>query len=546
MSNGWEDLITHLTPHDKEVYKRKIRIANAQNSLEAFTTFTKPNYHVNWHHRLIFKSIDRFLEDPTKRRLMVFVGPRRGKSEIISRRLPAYYLGKFPDNNIIATSYGDSLATKLNREVQRIIDNDLYREVFPDTQLSGSNVKTSSRGSYIRTSDRFEVVGHEGAYRSSGVGGGITGMGFNLGIIDDPLKDAAEAKSPTRKRKIWDWYDTTFSTRAAPGAKTILIMTRWATDDLAGTLIERATANPNAPQWEIICFPEIYDPSHPFIHEEDHRQEGDVLWPAAFNREEVYAKKEETDVKNWTSLYQQLPSPGEGVIFKEQDFKYFKELPELENLVMSVDCAFKETKTSDAVSIGVWGKNGPNKYLIYRRSERMGFTKTIAAMIKVLSMYPEIRKVLVEDKANGPAVIDTLKDKISRLIPFQPKGSKESRANAVAPQIEGGNVYLPDPYYGPNRTAFPWCVKGVDEFVTQVCGFPYMPNDDDVDMMSQYLLNDGKSNKWIDDLVGKGQKTPEATSEQKFTENLADMMGWDLTGESDRYGGIFSSKKKGN
>lgn len=158
-------------------------------------------------------------------------------SELVSRRLPAWILGREPDANIIACSYGADLASRMNRDVQRIIDSEEYRSVFPDTQLFGKNIRTLAAGTWMRNSDLFEVVGHRGSYRSAGVGGGITGMGFDYGIIDDPIKSAAEAISPVMRQAVWEWFTSTFYTRQHKGAKILLTLTRWHHDDLAGRLL---------------------------------------------------------------------------------------------------------------------------------------------------------------------------------------------------------------------------------------------------------------------------------------------------------------------
>jgi predicted phage terminase large subunit-like protein len=543
--SSWDDFNKNLTQHDAEVYEEKLDILDARESLLDFITFTKKNYIVNWHHKLICDSLDDFLVNPDRNYLIITVGPRRGKSEIVSRRLPAYFLGKFPDKKVISCSYGAELSSDLNRDVQRIIDTDDYRKVFPNTRLSSSNVRTTSKKNYVRTSNRFDVVGHDGTFISAGVDGPITGKGFHLGIIDDPIKNDKEAQSKTRKKAIWKWYDTTFSTREMSNAKTIMILTRWAKDDLAGMLLEQAEKNPDAPQWEVLCFPEVYDEDHPWIHPDDPRENGQVLWPQAFPEKKVKAIMAGKDKKTWNSLFQQLPTPDEGVVFKKEWFRYFKnaELPQIDFKMLSVDCAFKGTDTSDYVALGVWGVTGPNKYLLYYKKERLDFPDTIFEIMRTLKIVPDIRKVLVEDKANGPAVISTLRQKISRLVPFMPKESKEARANAVAPQLQAGNVFLPDPYDAPNRTAYPWCIEGVEDFVEEVCAFPYGTNDDSVDMMTQALLDIGEKTSWVDEFLGKkeaGQN--KITKSEKFENELADLMGWSDDTDA-RYGGIF--KKTG-
>ena len=531
MSN-WDDLFEHMTPHDREIYIEQCKINDARDSLLEFITFTKPNYIVNWHHRIICEKIDQFLADPDKRRLMVFVGPRRGKSEIISRRLPAYYLGRYPDKKIIATSYSSDLSTALNREVQRIIDDEVYHKVFPETTLSASNVRTTSKKNYVRTSDRFEIVGHEGYYRSAGVGGGITGMGADLALIDDPLKDMAEAMSPKRKDVVMEWYASTLYTRLSKVGKIIIILTRWAEDDLAGRLLKEAKANDEADQWEVLCFPEEYDPEHPYVCPDDPRTEkGQILWPEWFPEDKVKKTKASVGSKVWGSLFQQTPAPDGGAIFKAQWFNYFKEPPDFEYICSSWDCAFKDSASSDYVAGGVWGVAGANKYLLYLVRERLSFVDTVKEMLRVHAKYPNQRFMLVEDKANGPAVVSTLKNKIPGLITYSPKESKESRANAVSPQYEAGNIWLPDKYYEPNRSRYAWCVKGVDEYVEEHKNFPFGGNDDTVDMTTQFLLKVGNVPSWLDELAKGKEGGPPMSAEDKrtkdFEQSLMEKMGWD-------------------
>jgi hypothetical protein len=148
---------------------------------------------------------------------MIFAQPRSGKSELVSRRLPAYILGRDPDATIIAASYGADLARRMNRDVQRIIDTPEYQRLFPDTQLWGKNVRSVADGSYLRNSDLFEVVGHRGFYMSVGVGGALTGMGSKYMVLDDPVKNRKEANSATYRQSVWEWYTSTFYTRLAPG-----------------------------------------------------------------------------------------------------------------------------------------------------------------------------------------------------------------------------------------------------------------------------------------------------------------------------------------
>lgn len=528
-NNLWKDIYSNSTEHDAKVLLEMARLGKARNRFLNFIQYTMPNYQVNWHHKIICDEIDDFLINPDRRYLMLFTPPRKGKSEIIARKLPAYYFGKHPDKKIIQAAYGDSLASGFNLAVQRTMDSPEYRKIFPNTLIPSEDRSVKKKRGYVRNSKEFNILDNIGSYLSAGVDGPMTGEGFHLGLIDDPIKNAAEAYSTARNKRIWNWWETTFITRAMTGHKVILVMTRWAEKDLAGRLIEEAEKNSAARQWEIICFPEFYDPDHPWLHPDDPRTEpGQVIWEEAYPESEMIAAKASSSAKTWASLYQQLPTPDEGVIFKREQFQFFEETPELHFTVLSIDCAFKDADTSDYVAFTIWGVNGPNKYLTYAEKDRLDFPKTIKKILQLLQKFPTLRMVLVEDKANGPAVISTLKNKVSRLIAFNPQGSKVARANAVSPQVEGGNVFLPDPYYPPNRIRYPWCVEGVDSFIEEVCAFPYAANDDFVDSMTQALLKIGEKANWMEEWLTNNEENNQTSKSEEFTQDLAEMMGWDI------------------
>ena len=292
----------------------------ARRSLLDFTTYTYPAYEVNWHHRLICEHLDGFAT-LRRQRLMIFAQPRSGKSELVSRRLPAYILGRDPNATIIAASYGSDLARRMNRDVQRIIDSPEYWRLFPNTQLWGRNVRSVADGSYLRNSDLFEIVEYRGYYMASGVGGALTGMGSQFMILDDPVKNRKEANSATYRQSVWEWYTSTFYTRLAPGGNILLIVTRWHEDDLAGRLIAAAKADSKADQWTVLNLPAVAeDPVAPY----DPRQPGEVLWPTRWDAAEMARKRAAVGERDWASLYQQRPSPDEGEIFKRHHWRYWQ------------------------------------------------------------------------------------------------------------------------------------------------------------------------------------------------------------------------------
>lgn len=444
---------------------QEIRLAKARKGLSYFTLHTKPDYLLGWVHKEICDELDRFLQDVADKkspRLIITMPPRSGKSELVSRRFPAFALGRNPELQIIATSYSSDLSQRFNRDVQRVIDDEKYFDLFPNTRLSNSRVRTDSRGSYIRTSDLFEIVGHAGAYRSCGVGGGITGQGADILIIDDPIKDRAQAGSKTIRDSIWDWYTSTAYTRLSPGGGVIVMATRWHTDDLIGRLIQRMGEGDT---FRIVNYPAIAE------HDELHRKAGEALHPERYPLSTLLQIKKTIGSRDWEALYQQHPVPDGGALFKLEWFRRWTASnlpPEFDHTLMSWDMTFKDSKNSDYVVGQVWGKKGPNFYLLDQVRGQWDFVKT-KEMVRVLAQkWPRVVRKLVEDKANGSAVISELKSTVSGFVPITPTESKEARASSVTPYFEAGNVFIPE------DKAAPW----VPHYVSELLEFPAGSHDD--------------------------------------------------------------------
>ena len=240
-------------------WKQKLRLTDdkrkaAQKTLMAFTEYTKPDYRTSWHHKALAKMLDRVAAGKC-RRLMVFMPPQHGKSELVSRRFPAWMLGKNPDLRLIAASHTHELAVAMNRDVQRIMDRQEYHEIFPDVRLA---TPRSPRGLFLprRTMGFLEIADKRGSLRSAGVGQSIAGLPADGAIIDDPFGKREDADSAAIRQKVWDWYANDLYTRLSADAWIVLTHTRWHRDDLAGRLLQKM-ADRAADQWEVLCLPAI-------------------------------------------------------------------------------------------------------------------------------------------------------------------------------------------------------------------------------------------------------------------------------------------------
>lgn len=446
--------------------RREIARELARRSILDFTLHTKPDYQINWHHRIVARYLDMFARGELTR-LMVFMPPRHGKSELVSRRLPAYLLGRNPDAQIISTSYSADLANAMNRDVQRIIDDPKYDELFPSTRLSGG------RDKYKRTDDLFEVVGKRGSLRSAGVGGGITGMGANYIIIDDPVKNREEAESPTYRNNVWNWYTSTLYTRKEKGAAILLTVTRWHQDDLAGRLLQ-TQGEQHADKWTVVNFPAIADGT---LHPDDPRQPHEALWPDKYDTTALATIKATVGSYDWSALYQQEPVSSEGGLFKREKLRIIETMPS--NVVKRVrfwDLAMSSKTTADYNVGGLlalcsdgsvvvedvdraqrdWGEVEPHiseKALEdgtgVEQAIEMAFYQSSA--VKALLSRPELHNHII----NGVRVHT---DKYTRALPF-------------AARVEADKVFLLRRSWN-------------QAFIDELCAFPLGRNDDQVDVCS--------------------------------------------------------------
>lgn len=453
----------------QERQRRLLQAELARRKLSAFISYTNKDYVHSGFSLAVCEALDQFLDDARqgKRPILVLQAPpQHGKSEIVSRRLPAYIFGRWPDARIAACSYAKDLAVDMNRDVQRIMMSDEYREAFPDVWLNPKRVVTLE-GQALRNSDRFDITGHKGYYVCTGVKGPLTGKSVDIGIIDDPIKNAEEARSGTVKRAIKNWYDTVFLTRMSKTSGQIIMATAWAVDDLSALVME---SNPNA---RSLKFKAIQD-------------DGTALVPSLHSVEKLLQLKSIMPPSYWAALYDSSPVIEGGNIFQTDWIKTYKdaEIPVFDEIIQSWDMTFKDTAGSDLVCGQIWGRRRASYYLLDQILARMSFTASLEAVLAFRARWPEATGILIEDKANGPAIIDALKGKVPGVIPIEPDGSKIARAFAVTPLWQAGNVFIP--------ANAPWR----PDFDKEMISFPNAAHDDQVDAMTQALRYLAPHGEW--------------------------------------------------
>lgn len=458
---------------DLEIIKKEALKELARRNYADFFFYTHNEMKPLKHQLYISPYLDR-ISDGEQLFIIVELPPQHGKSTYITETFPTFYLAKNPDKLAMVVSYSEELYKKFGRKNRELFR--LYSDALFNLKISTETASVSEWG----------IDGHLGQLYCTSILGGATGRGTDLLIVDDPVKNRAEAESKTIRDKIYaEWQDTFYSRLSANGS-VIIIMTRWHEDDLAGRLLREARL-----PWVEIKIPAIAEENDLLG-----RKVGEALAPE-IGKDEEWAEqtKAVTGSRGWASLYQQRPTPAGGDIFKRSWAKYY--VPSIEmkvklelgddvkvmpssfsQQIQSWDCTFKDKSTSDYVAGQVWARDNADFYLLDRHHERMGIVETMRAIQSMTTRWPEATAKLVEDKANGTAVIEMLQKKIPGMVAVNPQGGKEVRAQAVAPFWESGNVYVPHPLWKA------W----TDEVLDELEAFPNGTHDDDVDSMSQALV----------------------------------------------------------
>lgn len=412
--------------------------------------------------------VQKFIETETGNAydiLVIETPPQHGKSMTVTEALPSWCLGRHPDWRVILASYNDETAERFARRNKEKLRR--HGRALFGVEIGGVDRATE----FELKADRGAIPGR---LISRGILAGITGNPANLLIIDDPIKNRQEADSPTTRQKIWNEWLNSLKSRLAAGAKVVVIMTPWHEDDLAARLLEGEK-----------CLTLLRLPVEAEAEDPMGRAEGEPLCPELGKDErwltqfrESYLQDPEGGARAWSALYQCAPRVEGGNLIHRDWWRYYgaQAVTGFAFECISVDAAFKDGEDNDFVSIQVWGKLGTDYYCRYCLNRHLDFPATLAAIRTVRKLFPRAMSVLIEDKANGSAVIQVLQKEMF-CIPVNPKGGKEARVNAVAPAIESGHVYLPE--------GEPWTADFVDQF----SAFPAGKHDDMVDAATQALIH---------------------------------------------------------
>lgn len=461
-----------LQPLRPAAARELLRRRQARRQLEHFTAFTFPTYTVEPAHALLARALDAVVAGEITR-LMVFAPPQHGKSELASVRLPAFWLGRRPEDPVILASYAASLAQSKSRQARQIVEGTEYRHLFPEVRTRRDS----------RAVDHWQLEGHRGGLLAVGVSGPITGHGAMLGVIDDPVENWEQAQSQVLRDKTWEWWRTTFRTRIWEDGAIVLIMTRWHEDDLAGRLLAEQGS-----EWTVLRMPALAetqaerDESNRLLgipagqRDPLDRLAGEPLCPGRFSLAALENLRRDVGALAWAGQYQGSPRAPEGNRFKRWWFPLCEAGPAQASRVRYWDKA--GTQGGGAYTVGLlMAKSTEGVYYVedvvrgqWSAGQREQVMKQ-TARLDADRHRNAVRIWLEQEPGSGGK---ESAEATIRLLAGHPvyaetvTGSKEVRAEPFAAQCEAGNVRL---VRGPWNAAY----------IEELTAFPNGPHKDQVD-----------------------------------------------------------------
>jgi len=450
---------------DLEEREKRARLAAAQDNMLGFATSVYPGFKIGPHHKKLAKIFTDVIEGK-KKRVIINIAPRMGKSEFSSYLFPAYFLGKYPQKKIIMGTHTAGLSEDFGRRIRNLLDTEEYREIFPATVVA-EDQKAAGKWS--------TSVG--GQYYAAGVGGALAGRGADLFVIDDPHSEQ-DVKTNSRLAfdTAWSWFQTGPLQRLMPGGAIIIIMTRWSLLDLTGKLIDYQIKNPESIPWEIVELPAI-------LNEGTENEKS--LWPEQWPLTSLKATKASLDPKYWNAQYMQQPTSDNSAIVSRKHWRIWEgeDPPPCEYVIQSWDTAFETKNNSDYSACTTWGVwyneeegNSPQVILLDAFKARMAFPELKETAHKHYKEW-DPDAFIVEKKAAGAPLIQELRAMGIPVQEFSPSrgNDKMVRLNAVADLFTSGKVWAPD-------------TRWAREVIEEVASFPVGEHDDFVDTTTQALL----------------------------------------------------------
>tara|TARA_R100001460_G_scaffold18055_2_gene38384 strand:- start:454 stop:1917 length:1464 start_codon:yes stop_codon:yes gene_type:complete len=444
----------HLLDRAKE-------ITQAEASQQDFMEYCKtvwPEFINGRHHKIMAEKFNRIASGELKR-LIVNMPPRHTKSEFGSYLLPSWLMGKNPKLKIMQTTHTAELAFRFGRKVRNLMNSAEYTKVFPGVELRADS----------QAAGRWETS-KGGEYFAAGVGGAVTGRGADLLIIDDPHSEQ-DALSPTALEHAYEWYTSGPRQRLQPGGAIVIIMTRWADNDLTGKLMKQQGRDILADKWEVVEFPALMPESE------------EPLWPEFWKKEDLLSVKGSLSVGKWEAQWQQNPTGDMAAILKREWWNVWEkdDIPPLEYVMQSYDTAYSKKESADFSAITTWGvfypEEGapPNIILCDAKRGRWDFPDLRRRALEEYK-YWEPECVLIEAKASGMPLTQELRNMGIPVMNYTPSrgNDKFTRVNSIAPLFESGLVWTPD-------------TRWAEEVVEECAAFPAGEHDDYVDTVTQAL-----------------------------------------------------------
>ena len=450
---------------DLELREHRTRLAAAQDNMLGFASAVYPGFKIGPHHRKLAKIFTDVIEG-RKKRVIINIAPRMGKSEFSSYLFPAYFLGKYPQKKIIMGTHTAGLSEDFGRRIRNLLDTEEYREIFPQTFVADDQ-KAAGKWS----------TGAGGQYYAAGVGGALAGRGADLFVIDDPHSEQ-DVKTNSRLAfdTAWSWFQTGPLQRLMPGGGIIVVMTRWSLLDLTGRLISYQAKNPEAEPWEIVELPAI-------LHEDTENEKS--LWPEQWPLAALKSTKAALDPKYWNAQYMQQPTAENSAIVSRRMWRIWdgEEPPRCDYVIQSWDTAFEVKNNSDYSACTTWGvfyneeeNDTPQVILLDAFKDRMTFPDLKQTALKHWKEW-EPDAFIVEKKAAGAPLIQELRNMGIPVQEFSPSRGNDKlvRLNAVADLFSSGKVWAPD-------------TRWAREVIEEMAAFPVGEHDDFVDTTTQALL----------------------------------------------------------